>query len=170
MEQVQLVLLTFKASNGVVHIVDTVIDLPTVVTFATTNPNFSTLVAALTRADLPTDFVSVLLAEGPYTVFAPVNDAFGDLLAELGISGLGDIDAATLDAVLKYHVVGNANVLSTMLSDDMSVNTLVDVPFTVDLDNGATILDNRGRTANIVITDVQASNGIIHVLDRVILP
>lgn len=158
------------ADNGIVHIVNEVIGLPTVVTFATADNTFSTLVAALTRSDLTTDFVSVLSGDGPFTVFAPTNDAFTALVGELGISGLGDIDVATLDAVLKYHVVGGANVLSTMLSDDMSVETLANVGFSIDLDNGAEIVDNRGRRISIIVTDVQASNGVIHAVDRVILP
>lgn len=159
-----------NASNGIVHLVSDVIALPTVVSFATADDNFATLTTALTRNDLPTDFVSALTAEGPYTVFAPVNDAFTALLEELGVNGLEDIDAATLDAVLKYHVASGANVLSTALTDDMSVATLANVNFTIDLDNGAEIVDNRGRRTSIIITDVQASNGVIHALNRVILP
>jgi len=158
------------ASNGVVHIVDAVIGLPTVVTFATADNTFSTLVAALTRSDLTTDFVGVLSGNGPFTVFAPTNAAFGDLLTELGASGLDAIDVNTLDAVLKYHVVNGANVLSTTLTDDMTVNTLQSSAFTIDLDNGAEIIDANGRVAGIVVTDVQASNGVIHAINKVILP
>jgi len=158
------------ADNGIVHVVNEVIGLPSVVTFATADNTFSTLVAALTRSDLTTDFVSVLSGAGPFTVFAPTNDAFTALVGELGISGLGDIDTGTLDAVLKYHVVGGANVVSTMLSDDMDVETLANVGFSIDLDNGAEIVDNRGRRISIIVTDVQASNGVIHAVDRVILP
>lgn len=158
------------ADNGIVHVVNEVIGLPSVVTFATADNTFSTLVAALTRSDLTTDFVSVLSGAGPFTVFAPTNDAFTALVGELGISGLGDIDTGTLDAVLKYHVVGGVNVLSTMLSDDMDVETLANVGFSIDLDNGAEIVDNRGRRISIIVTDVQASNGVIHAVDRVILP
>jgi len=159
-----------EASNGVIHLVDEVIGLPTVVTFATADPGFSTLTLALTRSDLTTDFVSVLSGEGPFTVFAPTNDAFADLLAELGLSGLADIETATLDAVLKYHVAGDANVLSTMLSDGMEVMTLADDSFTVQLDNGAQLVDSQGRTIDVIVTDVQASNGVVHALNRVLLP
>ena len=86
-----------EADNGIVHLVDAVIGLPSVVTFAVADPTFSTLVTALTRDDLTTDFVSVLstgagTSPAPFTVFAPTNDAFGLLLTELGISGLADID------------------------------------------------------------------------------
>ena len=159
-----------EASNGIVHIVDAVIDLPTVVTFATADNTFSTLVAALTRGDLTTDFVGVLSGEGPFTVFAPTNDAFGSLLTELNLNELGDIPVATLDAVLKYHVVGGANVLSTMLTDDMPVETLAAAEFSIDLDNGAEIVDAQNRRTSIIVTDVQAANGVVHVINNVILP
>ena len=79
------------AKNGVVHIVDKVIGIPSVVTAAVSNPNFSTLVSALTRSDLGVDYVAVLSGTGPFTVFAPTNDAFTALLAELGVTGLAAI-------------------------------------------------------------------------------
>lgn len=161
------------ASNGTIHIVDEVIDLPSIVTFATTNPAFSTLVAALTRQDFGSAFVDLLGGSegGPFTVFAPTNEAFGDLLVELGAGGLGDIETATLDAVLKYHVVGGANVTSSMLSNNMEVATVGGSNFTVNLSADIPqIIDARDRQGNIVVTDVQAANGVIHVIDMVILP
>jgi uncharacterized surface protein with fasciclin (FAS1) repeats len=159
--------------NGVIHLVDNVIGLPTVVTFATADPTFSTLVAALTRDDQP-DFVSVLsTANGtdpaPFTVFAPTNDAFGNLLTELGANGLADIDGTTLTATLNLHVVGGANVTANMLSDDMTVTTLGG-DITANITGGATLTDANGRISNIVVTNVQTSNGVIHVIDKVVLP
>ena len=159
-----------EASNGIVHIVDKVIALPTVVTHAVNNPNFSTLVAALTRPDLGVDYVSVLSGTGPFTVFAPTNAAFTALLADLGISSLNDIDAATLNAVLQYHVVNGANVLSTQLTDEQEVTTFGGGKFKVDLTGGAKIVDAGGRIANIAVVDVQANNGVVHVIDKVIRP
>ncbi len=158
------------ASNGVVHIIDKVIVPPTVVNQALNNPNFSTLVAALTRSDLSVDYVTVLSGTGPFTVFAPTNAAFTALLAELGVAGLNDIPAATLDAVLQYHVVNGANVLSTQLTDEQVVTSLEGTSFRIDLTGGAKIVDANDRVANIIITDVQASNGVVHAIDKVILP
>lgn len=166
-----------SASNGVVHVVDAVIALPSVVTFATADPTFETLVAALTREDLSSpdsteaDYVSVLSLQespAPFTVFAPTNDAFGSLLSELGLSSLGDINTETLRATLNTHVVASANVKSTDLTDNMPVGTLGD-PLTITL-NPAQLTDQNGRVANIVAVDVQAYNGIIHVIDNVVLP
>lgn len=91
-----------NADNGIVHIVDAVIDLPTVVTHITVNPNFSTLASALTRADRP-DFVSELSSSlnAPYTVFAPYNLGFSQFLNEYSYSGLSSISQSTLEQVLK---------------------------------------------------------------------
>lgn len=159
-----------EASNGIVHIVDKVIALPTVVTHALNNPNFSTLVAALTRPDLGVDYVTLLSGTGPFTVFAPTNAAFTALLTELSASSLNDIDAATLNAVLQYHVVNGANVLSTQLTDEQEVTTFGGGKFKVDLTGGAKIVDAQGRISNIAVVDVQANNGVVHAIDKVILP
>ena len=162
------------ADNGIVHLVDAVIGLPNVVTFAVADPTFSTLVSALTRDDLTTDFVGVLstatgTSPAPFTVFAPTNDAFGSLLSELGVSGLGDIDEPTLDAVLKIHVVAGANVFDTDLTDNLTVSTLGG-DITANVTNGATLTDSSGRVSDIIATNVQADNGVIHAINRVILP
>lgn len=162
------------ADNGIIHIVDAVIGLPSVVTFAVADPTFSTLVAALTRDDLTTDFVGVLstatgTSPAPFTVFAPTNDAFGSLLSELGIAGLADIDEPTLDAVLKNHVVAGANVFDTDLTDNMTVTTLGG-DITANVTGGATLTDSNGRIIDIIATNVQADNGVIHAINKVILP
>lgn len=159
-----------EASNGVVHIIDKVIVPPTVVNQALNNPNFSILVTALTRPDLGVDYVATLSGAGPFTVFAPTNAAFAALLTELGAASLNDIPAATLNAVLQYHVVSGANVLSTQLSDEQVVTTFQGGTFKVDLTGGVKILDAQGRTSNIIATDVQATNGVVHAIDKVILP
>ena len=171
------------ASNGIVHIVDGVIGLPTVVTFALADPNFGILVQALTRPDLTQSFVGLLSipagsAPSPFTVFAPINSAFESLLTELGVNSLNDIDEPTLSAVLSYHVIVGTNQVSTTLSDGMVFTTSLDqavpgggnITFNVG-DNGEGILtDNNERTSNIIAVDVQADNGIIHAIDTVVLP
>lgn len=155
------------ASNGVVHIVDEVITIPDVTTFATADPNFEVLVQALTRDDQP-DFVGILSSfdnPAPFTILAPTNDAFSDLLAELELNSLADIETAVLTSTLNTHVVAGANITSTNLPSG-TVETLGD---TFEL-NGTTITDQNGRTIEIIVTDVQAGNGVIHVVDTVILP
>ncbi|MDA9029710.1 fasciclin domain-containing protein [Flavobacteriaceae bacterium] len=160
------------ASNGIVHVVDEVIGLPTVVTFAVSNPALSTLVAALTTEGLSVDIVSILSSSdepSPFTVFAPTNDAFGSLLAELGLNALGDIPVDILEATLGTHVAPEANVRSTDLVDGMSVNTIGST-ITVSLSDGAKLIDSNGRESNIVAVDIQAYNGVVHVIDNVLLP
>ena len=164
------------ATNGVVHVVDAVIGLPSIVTFALADPNFEILVQALTRDDLTMDFIGLLNSSTspptPLTVFAPVNNAFVNLLDELGLSGLNDIEEPTLSAVLSYHVVVGINQGSVTLSGGSEFTTAQGGSLLFNInDNGAGILtDNNGRTSNIVAVDVQANNGIIHAIDTVVLP
>ena len=158
------------ATNGVVHVVDQVIALPTIVTTALSNPDFSTLVAALTRSDLNVDYVAILSGAGPFTVFAPTNDAFAKLLTELNLTSLSQIDAATLNAVLQYHVVAGANVLAGQLTDEQEITTFQTGKIKIDLTGGAKIVDAANRVTNIIATDVQANNGVVHAIDRVLLP
>ena len=164
------------ASNGVVHIVDSVIGLPSVVTFALADPNFDILVQALTREDLTQDFVGLLStpvgSPSPFTVFAPINSGFVNLLAELGVESLADIDEPTLAAVLSYHVITEANQLSVNLSGGMEFTTAQggNLLFNFNDIGGGVLTDNNERTSNIVAVDVQADNGIIHAIDTVVLP
>jgi uncharacterized surface protein with fasciclin (FAS1) repeats len=158
------------ASNGIVHIVDKVIDIPTVVTKAVSNPEFTSLVAALTRADLGVNYVQTLSANGPFTVFAPTNAAFAKLFEDLGVTSLSQIDAATLNAVLQYHVVAGANVRSTQLQDEQQITTFQGGTLRVDLTGGAKLVDAGNRVANIAVVDVQSGNGVVHAIDRVVRP
>ena len=159
------------ATNGVIHLVDKVIGLPTIVTHAAANPNFTSLVAALTRPDMP-DFVGILsgTASSPFTVFAPTNAAFTSLLTEVNLPNLAAVPQSTLENALKYHVVAGANVASSDLVNNMVVTTFQGGTFKITLTGGAKITDANNRVSNIVATDVQCSNGIIHVLDKVLLP
>lgn len=171
---VDLTAADIDATNGVIHVVDAVIGLPTVVDFALADPNFSILVQALTRSDLTTDYVGTLstpngTSPAPFTVFAPTDDAFVDLLAELNVASLAAIDEPTLNATLSYHAVGGANVRSGDLMDNMTVTTLGG-DITANITGGATLTDANNRVSNIIAVDVQASNGVIHAINKVILP
>lgn len=161
------------AVNGVVHKVDGVIDLPTVVTFATADPNFSSLVAALTDPSQSSqNYVSTLstpngTSPAPFTVFAPTNNAFTDLFAELNVNGISDIPASTLTAALNTHVIAGSNVRSGDLMNG-TVSTL-GANIVVDASAG-TLTDPNNRISTILVFDVQAANGVIHAIDRVLLP
>ncbi|MBE15748.1 MAG: fasciclin domain-containing protein [Dokdonia sp.] len=161
------------AANGVVHVVDTVIDLPTITTFATADSTFETLVAALT-ADASFGYVDALstangTAPAPFTVFAPTNDAFANLLTDLGATGLGDIPIPTLAATLELHVVAGANVRAEDLPglDGASVTTLGGGEITIDASTPA-VIDPDGGVNEIIVTNVQAANGVVHAVSRVL--
>lgn len=158
------------AINGVMHVVDAVIPVPTIVDHAIANPNFSILVAALTY-NPASGFAGILsgTASSPFTVFAPTNDAFVSFLGETGFSGLPAIPANVLEKTLKYHVVAGANVLSSQLSDNQVVGTFAGQNVTVKF-SPTRLEDANSRNCNIIAVDVQCSNGVIHVLDRVLLP
>lgn len=161
------------ADNGTVHVVNEVIGLPTVVTFATADPNFSILVDALTR-EPDFSYVSTLssangTSPAPFTVFAPTNDAFVSLLDELQVDSLADIDKATLSSTLNTHVVAGANVLDSSLSDSMPVETLGGDLTVKITSNGATLVDSKSRVSSIIATNVQANNGVIHAINKVVL-
>jgi uncharacterized surface protein with fasciclin (FAS1) repeats len=155
-----------SASNGVVHVLDKVLLPPnqTVVETAQANPDFSILVEAVIAADL----VATLNGKGPFTVFAPTNAAFAALLTELGISKAQLLaDKALLTKVLTYHVVAGV-VLKAEVPVGQPITTLEQETFTVDA--ALALTDQRSRKSNIVATDVLTKNGVIHVIDKVILP
>ncbi|CAM1360029.1 conserved protein of unknown function [Tenacibaculum soleae] len=159
------------ATNGVVHVIDKVMLPADIVTVALNNAGFSTLVAALTDDRHTTDFVTLLRADGPYTVFAPTNDAFQALLDSNDTwNGLGDIPIATLDAVLRYHVFVGGNVQSSQLTDDQEITMFDGNMLTVDLSSGAKLDTASGQSVMISVVDVQGTNGVIHAVDTVLLP
>ncbi|MFN2261717.1 MAG: fasciclin domain-containing protein [Psychroflexus sp.] len=158
-----------SASNGVVHVVDAIIPIPDLTTFATADPNFENLELALTRDDQP-DFVATLSATdspAPFTVFAPTNAAFAQLLESTDFETLADVPTDLLTEILNYHVIADAYVSSSDLTSG-EVSTLGG-DITIDAEN-ATITDANGRTIQIEVTDVNTANGVIHAIDMVILP
>ncbi len=155
-----------QASNGVVHLVDRVL-LPAnkdIVATAQSLPDFSILVEAVVAAGL----VETLQSAGPFTVFAPTNAAFAALLGELGVGKDALLaDKALLTKVLTYHVVGS-RVLKAEVPVGSAIATVQGQTFVVDA--SLKITDQKQRVTGIVATDVFTSNGVIHVVDRVLLP
>lgn len=155
-----------QASNGVVHLVDRVL-LPAdkdIVATASALPDFSILVEAVAAAGL----VSTLQGTGPFTVFAPTNAAFAALLTELSVTKEALLaNTALLTQVLTYHVVP-ARVLKAEVPVNTAITTVQGQTFTIN--SSLMITDQNMRTSNIVAADVFTSNGVIHVVDKVILP
>ena len=132
----------------------------TIVDVAVADGSFETLVAAVTAADL----VETLSSEGPFTVFAPTDDAFAALPEGLVDCLLLEENVDALSAILTYHVVAG-EVLSTDLTDG-PVATVQGEEITVDLTDGVTL----NETVAVAAADVDASNGVIHVIDGVLVP
>ena len=131
-----------------------------IVDIAAGNESFSTLVAAVQAADL----VDTLKGEGPFTVFAPTNAAFAALPEGTVEDLLKPENKDTLTAILTYHVVPG-KVMSGDLSDGMTATTVQGTDVTIGTTNGVTV-----DGAKVVQADIEASNGVIHVIDSVILP
>ena len=166
----KVVITDIEASNGVIHVIDTVLlppadmqeeaMLPSIAEIAVEDGRFNTLVAALGAADL----VDTLSSEGAFTVFAPTDNAFA-ALPEGTVEALLD-DIPTLTDILLYHVLDGAVFAETVLTlDGQQVEAL----------SGDTLMISVGddvmvNTSKVVITDIEASNGVIHVIDTVLLP
>jgi uncharacterized surface protein with fasciclin (FAS1) repeats len=160
-----------EASNGVVHLIDKVI-LPadknivqTAQALAAGNPGeFGILVEAVVAADLAT----TLSGPGPFTVFAPTDAAFAALLAELGVTKSALLaNKPLLTKVLTYHVVPG-RVFKADVPVGAPIGTVQTGTFSISA--GLEITDARNRTSKIVGTDTLTSNGVIHVIDKVLLP
>ncbi len=176
----------FTASNGVAHIIDKVLlpqsaidfvtelNLQTIVELAIETDDLSLLVDALVQANA--GLVEALSGEGPFTVFAPTNEAFADLLEALGddYHSLADFDTPEeieiLIKVLTYHVVPGTAAFSTDLSDGQHIPTLQGENLGIVLNNGVHIDDATHTNATVVIPDIEASNGVVHVINKVLLP
>jgi uncharacterized surface protein with fasciclin (FAS1) repeats len=131
-----------------------------IVDIAAGNEAFSTLVAAVEAADL----VETLKGEGPFTVFAPTNDAFAALPEGTVEMLLEPENKDQLTAILTYHVVPG-KVMSGDLSDGMMATTVQGGDVTIGTEGGVTV-----DGANVVDADIEASNGVIHVIDAVVMP
>ena len=138
------------------------VTLPNIPATAVSTGDHTSLVAALAHANL----VGVLSGEGPYTVFAPTDSAF----EEIGLN-LSDFDTdeenATLAKILSYHVA-MGSVMSSELEDGMEINSLIQEQITVNIyGQGAVVLNGE---ASVTTADVETSNGIIHIIDKVLMP
>lgn len=136
------------------------LDVQDIVDLAVGTESLSTLVAALTAADL----VSTMQSDGPFTVFAPTNEAFAALPAGTLEMLLKPENKDMLVSILTYHVV-SGKVMSTDLSDGMKAATVNGAEVTITTAGGAKV-----NGANVVAADIVASNGVVHVIDAVILP
>lgn len=136
-------------------------EMGTIVEVAAGNESFSTLVQAIEAAGL----AETLSAAGPYTVFAPTNDAFAALPEGTLDQLLQPENQETLTQVLTYHVLPQAVPAADVMPGDVA--TVAGPPITITVDDAGNVMVNE---ATVLQTDVQASNGVIHVIDQVLLP
>ncbi len=168
------------ATNGVIHVVDAVIGLPTIVTHVQANPAFDTLEAVVTSTSGAFGDQSAVLNalstnSTPLTLFAPNNAAF--TAATTGSGFAVGASASQVSTVLLYHATGalGGNILSTNLSNSLGNIPMATSPAqntTVNITGGAKIIDQAGNNCNILSTavDIQCANGVIHGIDRVLQP
>jgi uncharacterized surface protein with fasciclin (FAS1) repeats len=170
-DSVQVIITDIVASNGVIHVIDAVLLPPsmmteeemseTIVDIAVADGRFTTLVTAVTEAGL----AETLSGEGPFTVFAPTDDAFA-ALPEGTIPALLEDPQGALTDILLYHVVDGAVMAETVVTLE-SATTLNGADVTITVNDDGVFLND---TVQVIITDIVASNGVIHVIDGVLLP
>jgi uncharacterized surface protein with fasciclin (FAS1) repeats len=148
-------------------------DEPTIVGVAASNEDFSTLVAAVKAAEL----VETLNSEGPFTVFAPTNEAFAKLPKGTVESLLKTENKETLTALLTYHVVAGKFMAKDVIkaiednNGKFTITTVNGEKLVAHIMDGKVMLkDAKGNSSTIVLTDVAASNGVIHAIDSVVMP
>jgi uncharacterized surface protein with fasciclin (FAS1) repeats len=131
--------------------------------------SFTTLAAALTKADL----VTTMKSEGPFTVFAPTDDAFAAALTKLGLTSEALLAMPELAGILTYHVVAG-KVLSTDLTNGMKAKTVAGPELRITIDDTTVKVGDdmllMPPTAKVITADVMCSNGVIHIIDEVLLP
>jgi len=170
--EAKVIITDIETSNGIIHVIDAVLLPPTdeaameekntIVDIAVADGRFTTLVAAVTAADL----VETLSGEGPFTVFAPTDDAFAALPAGTLDSLLLPENKQQLTDILLYHVV-SGKVMAADVVTLTSAPTVLGKDVTITVKDGNVFLND---TVQVIITDIEASNGVIHVIDAVLLP
>jgi len=165
-DTVEVIITDVEASNGVIHVIDSVLlppaKLSDIVDTAVADGRFTTLAAALGAADL----VDTLKGEGPFTVFAPTGEAFAKLPEGTVESLLLPENLEQLKSILLYHVV-SGKVMAADVVTLTSADTVLGEAVTIKVEDGKVYLND---TVEVIITDVEASNGVIHVIDSVLLP
>ena len=166
------------ADNGVIHVIGKVLMPPTGNTVETAiSAGLDSLVKAVTIATTEPGgdpSLAGTLASAELTVFAPTNEAFTQLLSDLSLSKIEDIPVATLLAVLRYHVTAGRAFSSDLTNSNLPMiaggNTVINL--TDGTGGGPTITGagNGGNKSNIIATDIVTTNGVVHLIDRVLLP
>lgn len=158
----------FRANNGIIQIVNTVIGLPSISSHIIANPNLTSFLGIITNPNQP-DFITTFYGTGPFTVFAPTNTAISSLNTELS-GGIASVSASNMTKIINYHIA-SGNILSSNFTEGQIINTL-NTPqyFTILLSPTTKLKDTNNRYSTISTTDIQCTNGVIHLINKTLLP
>ena len=174
----QIITADIIANNGIIHVVDNVLILPSVLSQLTINPNFTELLAALTfqNQNAPINYFKTTLADDTIkTFFAPTNAAFTAFNTEFGFTSTAPISSVLQNQILRYHIATGNNYYLNSFSQNQLIATNQMVNLTVQLsttgiENFVKLQDTNNRLASITYKNIQCTNGIIHIIDTVLKP
>jgi transforming growth factor-beta-induced protein len=147
------------ASNGVIHVIDKVLLFPTVLDILNMDGGFKHFVEAMNKAEMD----SIMIAKGPYTIFAPTDEAFEELFTDRGMSGIDDMTKEQLVPILQFHIArGNLE------SADLNYSTISTLNGDVVVDLSSSYVINS--SANVTEIDLQGKNGVVHSINKVLIP
>lgn len=157
------------ASNGVLHVIDNYIDKPTILTFLEVDGRFDSLLVIV--KDNNYNYENAF-SSGMKTLFAPSNQACAAYISASPYAKMDDIPLATKPTILNYHYTNNVNLRSDQMSQDQEITSVQGNKLIIDLTNGIeleTVSSSQGNV-NVSVTDIQATNGVLHIVDEVLLP
>ena len=161
-----------EADNGFIHVVDHVIGLPTLKNMIQADPDLSSMAGAL-AFDPSLAYMDTLnnSTAQPVTLFVPSNSGFSSFMTELGYGNVGEVPSDNLHSIMDYHMLANQNALSSSFTDGQTLTMNGGQNVTVNLTGGGKKLtDASGRVSTITTSDIQTSNGMIHIIDNGLLP
>jgi len=163
-----------NATNGILHLVNTVIELPDVFTFLNADPSFASLANAIDINNPTSNLTEQLAMAEPFTLFAPQSMAFQEALNSLGVTTINEIETSLLTDILTHHIVLGNSQLENLTNGDI-LNTLEGDAITITLPgtdiNRADLTDGSGTSGiGLLTADIQATNGVLHSLDTVLIP
>ena len=162
-----------ESTNGVIHSINAVLNIPTIMTHLSVNGELSMIYAILNRTDILGEFSDLLSDQvGPYTFFAPDNDAMLSFLAENPEwETMDEIPSETLIEIIKYHLVPDVNILVKNIEKTAAVIPSNGGILTIQSSYPDWyVLDGQNHKAEIILHDIQGTNGVIHQIDRILTP
>lgn len=160
------------ATNGYIHSIKSVLDIPTAQDLLSVNENFSLILELIRRDDLEPDLKSFLTNGGPFTFLAPDNNAIQSFIDnDPTWNSVDDIPVGVINSILKNHFIGGENVVMGTLKEDRSMTSAAGHDLRIEVDYKKWIIrDTNGKATYVTAKDIQAINGVIHQVDRLLIP